>query len=152
MRSNLSFLVLVIQIVSQNVIRTTYAEADTDFFQRSVFRALIERGGQFQARMNATATIYPKYQKRLYNYDYEEKFDFRTKSGEFEEQHSSDEAERPSFRCLYLDGKEVYQFSEETRQCKSFALNQRTFKYELPRWGLDRIFNRSHTYSILGGF
>lgn len=133
------------------VIPMVYAE-DSDCFQRSIFRALIERNGQFQARMNATATIHPNYHKRPHNYNYEEKFDFRSKSGEFEERRTSDgpELDRPSFRCLYLDGKEVYRFSDETRLCKSFALNQRTFKYELPRWGLNRIFNRSHVYSILG--
>ena len=125
-----------------------------ELFRSSVFRALIERNGRFIARMNAIATIHPKYHKRPHNYDYSEKFDFASKSGEFEERRILDvldePPDRPSFRCLYLDGKEVYQFSNETRQCKSFALNRRAFKYELPRWGLDRIFNRSHVYSILG--
>lgn len=147
------FLVLlIVQIFGQNV----FANSD-ELFEKSIFRALIKRNGQFIAQMNATAAIHPKYQKRPHNYDYTEKFDFATKSGEFEEHRIRDNAfdepnDRPSFRCLYLDGKEVYRFSNETRQCKSFALNQRTFKYELPRWGSDRIFNRSHVYSILGGF
>ena len=143
--------ILVIWIIS---IVVKGASADGEHFERSVFRALKKRNGQFIAQMNATATIHPTYQKRPHNYEYAEKFEFGSKSGEFEERRilgdADDPPDRPSFRCLYLDGKEVYRYSNETRQCKSFALNQRTFKYELPRWGSNWIFNRSHVYNILG--
>lgn len=108
---------LLVQIVLPNA-----SANDDEYFQKSIFRALKEKNGQFKSEMRIVEYDYGHRCSSIVTNDHEEKFSFKTNIGAFRiyqlgyfrfREHS-----------LYVNGTEIYTYSNKSSYCYSETLDK----------------------------
>ena len=140
---------------------------DEERFQKSIFRALKERGGQFSSKLQIYIHDVP-YKSKHPRYTGEEKmtlvvgqnerYSFRTKFGAY----AMDEYGRPSTH-LYASGREVNNFKGSTTDCLQGMVDEHKFcdsrlftktelQHHMARWVPLEILDEDVEYDLLGEY
>lgn len=129
---------------------------DEERFQRSIFHALVERGGQFSSRMQIYLhDVYHRNHRTTVVVGQSESYSFKSKLGTYQ----MDEYGKP-FTALYTSGKEVHNFGGNSSDCLRGEVDEHKFcdsrlfksefQHHLVRWLPMQIFDRHSDYDLLG--
>lgn len=120
--SRITNIILSLWLV-QSVFTSAASANDDEYVQKSIFRTLKEKNGQFASEMQITKHKYGRRCSSIETKDHEEKFNFKTNTGEYKVYRFDSYSPE---HILYVNGKEVY-YHDQSNYCYSGVLD----KYEI---------------------
>ena len=107
------------------------ASADDDeYFQKSIFRSLKEKNGQFSSDMQMILYRFGHRHSVTIKSDQEEKFSFKSNTGIYNLYGGHFDSNQPE-HTIYVNNKEIYTFLNRSRNCMSLKLDKYEKTYHL---------------------
>ena len=126
---NSKIISLILAFLFVQIVLPSASADDDEYFEKSIYRALKNKNGQFNSEMQMTRNFYGNRCFATVTKDHEEKFSFKTNTGKYSifqfSNYNSPEHNH------YVNGKEIYSFPEKGQYCYSKKMDKYEMQFHL---------------------